>query len=345
MADEERHAGALVTWKDRKVLVTGGAGFLGSHLCKALADLGAVVVCADQQTDSPSLRVLGVSDRITRQRRNVVWPGNIRLSILAEKPSVVFHLAGAAHIHPAQAAPVAAIETNVMGTVQVLEACREYRDSGATLDAVIVSSSNHVYGSRPGYAFHEGNALDQGDIYGAAKGAQDLIARAYAKSYGLPVIALRHTNAYGPANPHAGHIVIATILSLLKGEAPVILSDGTPVKGYLYVDDLIAAYLAAAKLATGGMCAGALNVSPNGPISVLALVDMVIQASGLDLVPDVRGEDLTQTGYWEHLDSSLFRKWIGWKPGVSLAEGLRRTYEWFAEHKGMAWVSTSGERR
>ena len=332
----------------RRVLVTGCGGFLGSHLCKALLDAGDDVVGADLVEMSPCIAVHGLRGRMPILRRDCSCTAHMLMTLRDERPTIVMHLGGMSHISASQADPEGAFTANVAGAFGVLEACRRYRDGGGTLDAIIVSSSNHTYGNlarRPEIeAFRERDALMPEDVYGATKSCADLLARAYAASYDLPIVALRHLNAFGEADPYASHIVTATMLALLKGERPVIRSDGNPVKGYLYVADLIAAYLAAAGIAQEHP--GAYNVgSPTKARSVLALVEACIQAAGLDLVPDVRGEDLSQSGYLELLNDAAFGALTGWAPAVSLVDGLRRTFNWYKTHNGMAWVSTSGEGR
>lgn len=332
-------------WHGRRTLITGISGFLGSHLAKALLERGAVVEGIDRVTDSPCLRVHGL--QIPVFSRSVTNRDNIALQINhpheGGRYSVIYHLAGLSHIAAAQQTPWEAINLNVMGTVNVLEACREYRDRGGELAAVVCSSSNHVYyGGTKGVPtpMREFDALLPTDLYGATKGAADLFVRAYAASFHLPVIALRHLNVYGPADPHASHIITGSILSLLRGEAPVIMSDGTPIKGYLYVEDGIAAYLRAAELAAEGAC-GAFNVGgPGQAVSVLALVRAIIAISGRDVAAKIFGTDLSQSGYVELLDDANFRTY-GWRPRFSLHEGLQHTFNWYEQKGGDAWVKSS----
>lgn len=330
-------------WCDRTVLVTGGSGFLGANLCRALVDRGAVVHVAElhHAQSSPGMRVLGVAGQVEMHEVDVTdWRAVQGLP----PTSVVFHLAGMSKIPNCREYPRAAVATNILGTANVLEWCRQGREAGRELAAVVVASSNHVYGrcSPASGPFHEREGLLQDDIYGATKGCADLLARAYAREYGLPVVALRHVNAYGPADPHASHLVPATILSLLSGEQPVIKSDGTPAKAYLYVADLIEAYLAAAEAAATRNVTGAFNVAPpfsdEAPISVRDLVARIIEVAGVDVEPLVTKEDLSQAGYFEALEASLFRTMTGWSARTSLTLGLAKTYRWYADHGGMEWT-------
>lgn len=328
-------------WKGRRVLVTGAAGFVGANLCRMLLDQGADLYGLDLVTDSPSLRVLDV--KIPLWAADVADPVQVR-GLLKDliSPEVVFHLAGKSHIAASQRDPLGAWEASVRGTWSVLEACR----SSKQIRAVVCASSNHVYGNMANLygwgpsgkitAFTEGMGLNQVDVYGTSKQIVDSLVRCYGKSLNFPVASLRHTNCFGPANLNASHIVQATILSLLRGERPVIKSDGSPVKGYLAVEDVCAAYLILAEHLTldPNVCGCPFNAG-GPPISVLALVDILIQLSGLDLVPDITSEDLSQSGYIENLDDFRLRS-LGWIP-KPLKEGLSNTYNWYKEHR--AWLS------
>ena len=155
----------------------------------------------------------------------------------------------------------------------------------------------------------------------------------------IVAVTMWHANTYGPADPHASHIVTATILSLLRGEAPVIKSDGSPSKDYLYVDDTIAAYLALAEaVAKGHALQGAYNSGPALPMSVRELVAAIIRVSGRAVEPDVLATDLSQQGYREHLDSMALWHDANWSPRVLPEDGLARTWAWYREHQGMAWA-------
>lgn len=325
----------VFSWAGRRVLVTGAAGFLGGHLCATLVRSGASVTAVDRVPQSPVLRALGIG--LTIRVSDLLQTDEVGRA----RPEFVFHLAGQSHIAAAQADPTTAYRLNVTATFNVLEACRQSRDESGDLRAVVLSSSNHIYHGgyvRPRRAVTEADALEPGDVYAATKGCADLLARAWARGFDLPVIALRHLNAYGPADPHAAHLVTATILSLLTGARPVIRSDGSPVKGYLFVDDVIAAYQHAAILASRGL-RGAYNVGgAHETIAVHALVDRIIAASGQTVTPEITGEDQTQTRYVEVLDDMRFRS-TGWAPTVPLTEGLARTWQWYRDVGGMAWAA------
>lgn len=326
-------------YRDKTVLITGISGFLGAHLARALTQQGARVVGFDVALTSPCLRVHRLDPVIVPV--DLTHHGRTMAELLKLAPDYVFHLAGASHIAWCQQNPLAAVQANIVATANLLEACRAARDQGQGPKGIVVSSSNHVYaGGTHGRldAYHEADALEAVDLYGMTKGAADALARTYAASYGLPVVALRHVNAYGPADPHASHIVTATILSLLAGKSPIIKSDGTPTKGYIFVDDVVSAYRHAGQLAN--VRPGAYNVGRRDmAVSVRQLVQTIIGVSGRNAEATVTGDDLSQSGYVERLDDALFRRSTGWCHGTGLAPGLRATWEWYVEHGGMAWLA------
>lgn len=331
-------------WAGKRVAVTGCAGFLGSHLARALVDRGASVLGLDIVSDSPCWRVHGLSGVAELTRCNIFDRNNLLFHLdpdrfrpeshPAPRAEIVFHLAGVSGIHEAQRDAVRAFEVNTRAAWMLLDVCQELG-----VKATVLASSNHVYGSRAS-AHSEGEACQATDVYGLSKGAQDFVARAFGGK-GVPVATLRHVNCFGPADPHESHIVTGAVLSVLAGKAPTVRSDGTPIKAYLHVADVVAAYLLLAEtLARGGILFGeAFNCAPRAPISALALVDKIIVLAGLDLVPDVLSEDLTQSGYVEILDASRLRR-LGWEPHWSLEEGLMDTLTWYREHKGMEWLTS-----
>ena len=330
-------------WKGRRVCITGIAGFVGSNLARALLDLGADVVGLDRVKESPSLRALGVDvevlPRDVRNRDRLAWAlanGNGLVGWRA--PEVVFHLAGLGHIKDCQEHPIEALETNVLGTANILEACRLL----PMPPVVVVASSNHVYGSMSvgQYLWSEQHPPGQTDIYGTSKSCGDLIVRAYGR-LGLRCAALRHTNAFGPADPHRSHIVTRLICDLLEGKEPVIatVNGSTATKGFIHVADVVQAYLLIAEALTEGLAPGtALNAGAERPVSITELAELVATVADVGLRP--RFEEVAfwdQAEYREHLDSSRLLS-VGWTRRP-LTEALAETFIWYRAHGGMAWLS------
>ena len=262
-------------------------------------------------------------------------------------PEVVFHLAGLGHIKQCQENPLDAFETNVLGTANVLEACRLL----PTPPVVVVASSNHVYGSLPVSSdriqvkdrWHEEDPPLQTDVYGSAKACGDLIVRAYG-GLGLRCAALRHTNSFGPADPHRSHIVIRLICDLLEGTQPVIstVNGSTAAKGFIHVSDVVRAYLLIAEaLVEGVLTPGqALNAGAERPLSIAELAELVAAIAQVGLLP--RYEEVAfwdQAEYREHLDSSRLLA-LGWTRRP-LTEALAETFIWYRQHGGTAWLSSN----
>ena len=316
----------------QRVLITGIAGFVGANLARALVDAGADVVGLDQVKTSPSLRALGVD--VDVQVCDVTNWQRVHWELVKRPPDVVFHLAGKSHIKDCQDDPEGAWRANVQGTWAVLEACRKL--PAGQIQAVVCASSNHVFGSSNWRAWEDRDPCGQTDVYGTSKGCVDLLTRAYG-AMGLPVAALRHVNCFGPADPYRSHLVTGTICALLEGKPPIIRGDGTPIKGYLHVEDVCQAYLTVAKaVATAQIQPGVVVNVRGAPISVLSLVDLLIQIAGIKVVPQVLREDMSQTGYVEALRSDQLEA-LGWRAGP-LREGLWQTWAWYREHGGMAWL-------
>lgn len=320
-------------WRDRRVLITGGSGFLGAWLSRLLLAAGARVDAFDL-SEGVCLAAHNLEYRVPVILGNVLDQPAVERALRAHSIEVCFHLAGQSLIDGAAAGPVAAFDLNVRGTWTVLEASRRV----GTLRAVVCASSNHIYGPQRLVPFTEDCPLNQLDVYGASKACADLLTRSYAKSFGLPAVAVRNVNTFGPGDPHTSHIVTGTILSLLKGDPPVIRGDGTSVKAYLQATDTMTAYMLLAEHAERPEVRGeAFNVTPPTPISVAELVQAIITISGQEVAPVVTATDLSQQGDAEHLSGDKIKRLLGWTPHLSLEAGLRNTYHWYAKH-GMAWI-------
>lgn len=323
-------------WRDRSVLVTGVGGFLGGWLARLLVDVGARVRGLDVATASVCLRAHGLAGTVAIESGSVLDLALLERTLTTHRVEVCFHLAGQSMIEGAAAGPLAAYDLNIRGTWTVLEACRR----AGTLRAVVTASSNHTYGSQVTAPFPESAPLNQLDVYGASKACADILTRSYARNFGVPAVAARNVNSFGPADPHTSHIVTGSVLSLLRGERPVIRSDGSPVKAYLHARDTMEAYMRLAEHAEAdGVRGEAFNITPAAPVSVLDLVRTIIASSGRPGVePIVEASDLSQKGYFEHLSDEKMRRILGWTPRLGLEEGVRLTYAWYTAH-GTDWIT------
>jgi CDP-glucose 4,6-dehydratase len=239
----------------------------------------------------------------------------------------VFHLAAQTIVGTANRSPLSTWETNVRGTWCLLESCRAV----GSVQRIVVASSDKAYGSHDELPYREDFPLKPVFPYDVSKAAADMIARSYAHQYGMPVAVTRLANVYGPGDLNWSRIVPDTARALARGERPVIRSDGSPERDYLYVDDAVDAYLAvAASLERPEMRGRAWNAGWGRPVPVLHMVQTLIDVSGVEVEPDVRGEGVPHGEIdRQYLDSTAIRAELGWEPKWDLERGLRASWEWY----------------
>jgi CDP-glucose 4,6-dehydratase len=218
----------------------------------------------------------------------------------------------------------------VRGAWNVFEACREHGP-----ERVVFASSDKAYGSSPELPYREDLPLRAAFPYDASKAAADIIARSYAHAYGLPLAVTRFANVYGGGDLNFTRLVPETAIAAIECRAPMIRSDGSPERDFLHVDDAVAAYLAIeGALADGGPAAGeAFNAGGERPYAVREVVGLIVELAGSGVEPEFLGAGNPDGEIdRQYVDSSKLREATGWRPGVELAEGLRRTLEWYREH-------------
>lgn len=318
----------------RAALVTGAYGLLGSWLCKALLDgSGRVVVLRRDETQASALVLEGTEARCTVVRGDVGDLALLRRVIGEEGIDTVFHLAAQTLVGVARRSPLSTFETNVRGTWNVLEACREHG-----VERVVVASSDKAYGAHDDLPYTEGHPLLAIHPYDVSKACADLIARSYWHAFGVPVAVTRFANLYGGGDFNASRLVPEAVAAVLAGRAPVIRSDGSPERDFLYVEDAVAAYLAIARALDEGAARGeAFNAGAGAPVAVRDVVGLICRVAGADVQPDVRGTG-TPPGEIDRqfVDAAKLRALTGWEPRVGLEEGLRRTVAWHRRHAAPA---------
>jgi CDP-glucose 4,6-dehydratase len=313
-------------WRGRSVLVTGAGGFLASWLCRALVDAGADVIGIVR--DSTGERLLerhGVRQRMTVVHGSIVDYPLVERVLNEYEADAVFHVAAQAIVGAANRSPLSTFESNIKGTWNVLEACRVSRATAR----LVVASSDKAYGDQAVLPYREDTALHGRYPYDASKVCTDVLARCYATTYDLPIAVTRCANIFGGGDLNWSRLIPGTIRAVLAGEAPVIRSDGTPERDYLYIDDAVDAYLTlGARLGEPEVRGRAFNFGSGQPTSVLQLVGQILGAAGSSLEPRILGQAAGEIDR-QFLDSSLARATLGWEPWVSLADGLRRTIAWY----------------
>ena len=316
-------------WLDRPVFVTGCAGFLGSWLTIALVDAGAAVVgLVRDEVPFSHLRRSGYRDCIAVVHGDVTDYELVERALNEYEIDTVFHLAAQTIVTIANRAPLSTFETNVKGTWTVLEAARR----SPKITRVLAASTDKAYGAQAKLPYTEDAPLLGCYPYDVSKTCTDLIARAYVSTYDLPVAVTRCANLYGGGDLNWSRIVPGTIRGVIRGERPVIRSDGTPLHDYLYVQDAVQAYLTLAEHLDEPLVRGEpFNFGMDDPKSVLEMVQAIIAVSDRpELEPVVLGNAPNEIQA-QYLDSSKARRVLGWAPRYSLEKGLRETLGWYRE--------------
>jgi CDP-glucose 4,6-dehydratase len=315
-------------WRDRPTLLTGATGFLGGWLLRRLVELGAAPVCLVRDWMPSSELVAGrLLDRVPVVRGDVTDQPLVERVLGEYEVDTVLHLAAQTVVPIANRNPVSTLATNVQGTWTVLEAARR----SPAVKQIVLASSDKAYGPSPTLPYDETMPLRGRHPYDVSKACADLVAQAYAATYALPVVITRCGNFYGGGDLNWNRLVPGTIRSAVRGERPVIRSDGKPVRDYLYVEDGVTAYLTAAEaLAARRDLAGeAFNFGHSRRVTVLDMARQVLAACGrTDLEPDVRAE-ATHEIPDQSLDSARARRDLGWTPRFTLDEALGRTVAWY----------------
>ena len=240
----------------------------------------------------------------------------------------VCHLAAQTIVGIANRNPISTYETNIQGTWTLLEACRR----SPLVRQIVLASSDKAYGDQEDLPYDEDTPLQGRHPYDVSKSCADLIGATYARTYETPVAITRCGNFYGGGDLNWNRIVPGTIRSVLRGEPPVIRSDGSYIRDYIYVEDGAAAYLLLAEqLARRPELRGrAFNFSDELQITVLELVQRILALMGSDLEPQVLGEARSEIVH-QYLSAARARSELGWRPLFTLDEGLRRTIQWYTD--------------
>ncbi|MFQ5405844.1 MAG: GDP-mannose 4,6-dehydratase [Candidatus Micrarchaeia archaeon] len=315
-------------WSGKNVFITGATGLVGSWLVKDLCKSGANAVCLVRDYTPRSLFFQEGLDKIT-----TIVSGQLEdLSVLERtineyEISNVIHLGAQTIVGAANRSPLSTFESNVRGTWNLLEVCRQ---NDEFVKSVVVASSDKAYGDQPVLPYTELTSLQGKHPYDVSKSCVDLISQAYANTYALPVTISRCGNFFGPGDLNFNRLVPGTVLSILRGQRPVIRSDGKYVRDYIYVEDASAAYsLLGRKTEQKKLCGEAFNFSNENQYTVLELVKLIIRLMGKRVKPRIlnkaRGEIKKQ-----HLSAAKARKVLGWKSRYSVEDGLQKSIDWYS---------------
>jgi CDP-glucose 4,6-dehydratase len=320
-------------WQNRRVLLTGATGMIGSWLVKELLAAGCQVTAFVRDNDWQS--ELYRSRDIERVR---VVSGSLEDFCALERAvneneiQTVFHLGAQTIVSTAERSPLSTFESNIRGTYNLLEACRLHRD---LIEQIVIASSDKAYGEQQVLPYTEEMPLSGRHPYEVSKSCADMIAQSYHHTYHLPLAITRFGNVYGGGDLNWSRIVPGTIRSCLRGERPVIRSDGQFIRDYIYVKDVARAYLRLAeRLGDARVSGQSFNFSTETPLSVFELVNAIRRVMNCEhLEPDVRdsarGEIRAQA-----LSAAKAREALGWQPGYTLESALAETVSWYRAFLG-----------
>jgi CDP-glucose 4,6-dehydratase len=316
-------------WRDRPVLVTGATGLLGGWLAARLVALGADTVCLVRDWVPQSILLGGdLVDRVRVVRGDINDQECLERVLSEYEIDTVQHLAAQTIVGVGLKSPIGTFETNIGGTWRLLEACRR-----VGVKQVVVASSDKAYGEQPVLPYAEDMPLDGRHPYDASKSCADILTQTYAHTYGVKAAITRCGNFYGGGDLNWNRLFPGTIRSVLRGQRPVIRSDGTFVRDYIYIEDAAEAYLGLAMaLAQRDDLAGeAFNFSTETPLSALAAVGKILAAMGSALEPDIRNEARAEIKN-QFLSAKKAREVLGWKPVYAIDDALARTIGWYRDH-------------
>jgi CDP-glucose 4,6-dehydratase len=317
-------------WRGRPVFVTGGTGLLGGWVVRQLLDAGAEVIALVREGVSRSETISArLMDRVRVVRGDIRDQDTLERALGEYGVATVLHLAAQAIVQEANRNPVPTLDTNIRGTWVLLEACRQT----PTVKQILVASSDKAYGDQAVLPYTEDSPVNGRHPYDVSKGCADLLSQMYAKSFELPACVTRCGNFFGGGDLNWNRIVPGTIRSIVRGERPIIRSDGLFTRDYIYVEDGAAAYLRLAEqmAARPELRGEVFNFSYELRLTVLELVGKILAVMGSTLEADVQNEVSNEIRD-QYLDASKARTMLGWTPRFTLDSGLRATVDWYKEY-------------
>lgn len=318
-------------WNNRTAFVTGATGFVGSHIALQLVEQGARVVCLQRDAvRTNSLDLFDLRNRVTVVNGTIEDYALLERVLAEYEIESVFHLAAQAIVGAANRSPLSTFEANIRGTYLLLEACRR----SETVKRVVVASSDKAYGEHDDLPYQEDYPLLGLFPYDASKACTDILARSFAHTFELPVAVSRFANIYGPGDMNMSRIIPGTIRSVIRNEAPIIRSDGTPIREFVYVDDVARGYLMLAEKIEE-VHGEAFNFGAESPVRMLDLVNRIIRLAGKSgqLTPHIMLQKKIEHEIdAQYLSAEKAETRLGWRAEIPLDEGLKRSIKWYRSH-------------
>jgi CDP-glucose 4,6-dehydratase len=322
--------GSVAYWSSKRVLVTGASGMVGSWLTRWLAESAAYTVAfiadADPQSELMRSGILNSVNVVNGRLENY---DDIERAINNHEIDSIFHLGAQPIVGAADRAPRHTFESNIQGTWNLLDACRTL---SPLVKRIVVASSDKAYGTQPVLPYTEDMSMNGDHPYEVSKSCTDLISTTYARTYGMPVTIARCGNIYGGGDLNWNRIVPGTFRSLLRGEQPVLRSDGTFVRDYLHVDDIVSAYLTLGEQTDNPAFAGqGFNFSDESPLTVIEIYEAICAAAGKSKTTPKILNTASSEIKDQYLDATKAHTLLGWHASVSLKDGLQKSFDWYRE--------------
>ncbi len=318
-------------WKDKKVLVTGATGLIGSCLVEELIKHQAYVVALVRDYDPQSLLYkTGLINSVHIVNSSLEEFSSLLRILNKHDIDTVFHLGAQTIVQRAYRHPLDTFESNVRGTYNLLEACRQLP---SLVKRIVVASSDKAYGSSTVLPYVEEMPLNGRHPYDVSKSCTDLIALSYFHTYQLPVTISRCGNVYGQGDLNWSRLIPGTIRSFLFNESPIVRSNGLFTRDYVYVKDIVHGYLRLGETTEKKeVCGQPFNFSPGRPYTVLEIIEQIQQIMNCPhLTPQILNEAHTEIED-QFLNSQKANELLHWSPLYSLEEGLKKTIEWYAAY-------------
>jgi len=304
------------------ILITGVNGFIGSALAARLLSQGKRIVGLVRDRNYKSRR--DILDRISVAYGDLSDINAVRYAVTKYEVDTIFHLGAIAVLRMGIIDPVTCWETNIMGTVHVLEAARAAKH----VRKVVVASSDKAYGTHTNLPYVEDMALLPSDPYGTSKACTDLIARSYADTYGMDISVVRSGNVFGPGDLNRSRLIPGSILKLLEGQPPVIYKlVGAYRREFMFIEDVIDAYI---KIADFGLPGEPYNIGGSGFQTIIKTIEMIIEEMGVNLVPEIVEKEFVEIKE-QYLDASKL-KLLGWSCRYPIRDGIREAVAWYREY-------------
>lgn len=304
----------LKLFANKRILITGSQGFIGSHLVKQLTKLGADVYGTSRSRSGDNLYKIDIFNF-----------EQLNLLMQRKKINCCIHLAGESVVEAGQENPYQTFSVNIQGTLNVLEAGRRNK-----LERLIIASTSHVYGNN-NLPYHESYPTQPSRPYETSKACTDLIAESYARTFQLPVLIPRFVNIYGPGDLNFSRIIPKTMRSVILGDSPQMWGDGTVSRDYLYIDDAVDAYCLLLQADIAAISDNRIfNFGTSNVITVRKLIQRIIDLSVKKnrIIKNAQARRMSEIKS-QYVSWGKAKRLFGWEPKVSLEQGLRKSFDWY----------------